>query len=277
MPSHNFCSAREALAERLSLFLDREEAKSESWRWFDEGLGWGRARLFAHGEEPMPNDIQAKLATWFERRKRGEPWAYILGWSLWKGRRFIVTPATLIPRPETEQVLEEAFRLSHIISAEKLVDVGTGTGILAITIALESGLSVSATDISNDALEIARQNALMHAVNIDWSVGDLLEPIAGAIDMVVSNPPYIDPGNEKTLQRELGFEPRVALFSTGKGMDVATRLLGQCLERGVRGAVLEIGAGQGGELESRAFDMGWATVAIKQDMAKHDRVLIARL
>jgi release factor glutamine methyltransferase len=274
-PDQSYFSARDQLAKDLSLFLPKGEATAESWRWFDEGLGWGRARLHAHGEEPMASNVEGQLAAWLNRRQKGEPWAYILGWATWRGRRFRVTPATLIPRPETEIVFEAAMRLAEQVGAKRAVDVGTGSGILGISLALESKLKVIATDISEDAIEVAKHNAGELGTQIEFALGDLLEPVGGPIDLVVSNPPYVDLCDAPNLQRELFFEPGTALFAPGNGMEVATRLLKQCFDRGAKGAVVEIGAGQGAEMKSRALDMGWRSVEIKQDMAKHDRVLIA--
>ena len=275
MQNQSFTSARRALAEKLSLFLNHNEANAESWRWFEEGLGWGRARIIAHGNEIVTEDIENQLAVWLDRRARGEPWAYILGWTTWRGRRFNVTPATLIPRPETEFVLESAIELAVQIGARRVLDVGAGAGILAVTLALETNLDVTATDISPKALAAAKQNAREHGVNITWLSGDLLASVPDPVDLVVSNPPYVDPDDKANLQRELLFEPGAALFAPDRGLEVTTRLLEQCFKRKARGVVLEIGSGQGDELKLRASKIGWQVVEIKQDIAKHDRVLTA--
>jgi len=271
----SIASARRALAKRLSLFLTDLEANAESWRWFEEGLELGRARMAAHGEEPLTSEIEDQLDAWFNRRKQGEPWVYILGWTTWRGRRFRVTNATLIPRPETEFVLESAMRLANQISAKRVVDVGTGSGILGVTLALETRLEVTATDISMEALAVAKQNAQSHNAGLTFACGDLLVPVSIPLDLVVSNPPYVNPDDETTLQRELSFEPRMALFAPDHGMEVATRLLKEGMERNARGLVMEIGAGQGDALKARAVGMGWRTVNIEQDTAGHDRVLTA--
>jgi release factor glutamine methyltransferase len=266
---------RRALAKRLSSFLADFEANAESWRWFEEGLGWGKAVMAARGEEPAPKEIEDQLDAWFSRRKQGEPWAYILGWTTWRGRRFCVTPATLIPRPETELVLEAAVRTAKQIAAKRVVDVGTGAGILGVALALETALDVTATDVSTEALAVAKQNAHEHNARLTFACGDLLAPVSGSIDLIVSNPPYVDPEDAMTLQRELSFEPKLALFAPDGGLGVATRLLGQGFERNAWGLVMEIGAGQGDALRARATEMGWQTVKIEQDTAGHDRVLTA--
>ncbi|MDR2561831.1 MAG: peptide chain release factor N(5)-glutamine methyltransferase [Holophagales bacterium] len=271
----SYFSARKELAKQLSRFLPELEAAAESWRWFEDGLGWDKARLHAHGEEPITESIEAQLGEWLDRRRSGEPMAYILGWVVWRGRRFRVTPATLIPRPETEIVLESALHLAKRLGSTYTVDVGTGSGILGISLALEANMQVTATDISAEAIEVAKHNASALGAQIEFACGDLLKPVDGPIDLVVSNPPYVDFADAPSLQRELAFEPRSALFSPGAGMDVAARLLKQCLERGAKGAVIEIGSGQGAKMKSQALEVGWKSIEIKQDMAKHDRVLIA--
>jgi release factor glutamine methyltransferase len=268
-------SARRALAKGLSRFLTDTEASAESWRWFEEGLGWGKAKLAAHGEEPISKEAEDQLDGWFNRRKQGEPWAYILGWATWRGRHFCVTPATLIPRPETEIVFEVAARVAKQIAVARVVDVGTGTGILGVTLALETKLDITATDISEEALAVARQNAQEHNARLTFACGDLLGPISSPVDLIVSNPPYVDPEDEPRLQRELTFEPRMALFAPDHGLGIATRLLKQCAERNARGLVMEIGAGQGDALRDRAMEAGWQTVKIERDTAGHDRVLTA--
>jgi len=271
----SYYSARRELAKHLSRFLPELEATAESWRWFEDGLGWDKARLHAHGEKPITESIEAQLGEWLDRRRSGEPMAYILGWVVWRGRRFRVTPATLIPRPETEIVLESALHLAKQLGSNSVVDVGTGSGILGISLAQETNMQVTATDISVEAIKVAKHNAIELGAQVEFVCGDLLEPLDGPIDLVVSNPPYVDFADAPSLQRELTFEPKSALFSPGAGIDIAARLLKQCLERGAKGAVIEIGSGQGAEMKSLALDMGWKNVEIKQDMAKHDRVLIA--
>jgi release factor glutamine methyltransferase len=269
--------ARKELAKRLSLFLSEREANAESWRWFDEGIGWDRARIAAHGEERVSEDILGQLDAWFERRQHGEPWAYILGWVVWGGRRFLVSPATLIPRPETELVLESALRLAERLAPRCIADVGTGAGILGIALALNASLNVAATDISSEALAVAKENARRHNARLTFACGDLLDPISDPIDMVVSNPPYVDPEDADSIQRELSFEPKSALFASDHGMEVVTRLLKQGIVRNVKALVSEIGSGQGGEIMARAMGMGWQSVSIECDASGHDRVLTATL
>lgn len=266
---------RSDLAKALAAFLDPEEAWAESWRWFEEGLGWDRARLAARGEEPVADGLGERIGKWLRRRRDGEPWAYILGWTLFRGRRFEVDREVLIPRPETELLVEAALELGARLDLHRAADIGTGSGIVAVSLALERAWAVTATDISAGALGVARRNAKAHGAALHFLQGDLLAPLPEPLGLVVSNPPYVDPADRPTLQRELSFEPALALFSGDHGLRHPTEILRQARERHAPACVLEIGAGQGQELGQRALGFGWRSVEIRPDWAGHDRVLIA--
>lgn len=263
------------LAAALAQFLDPREATAECVRIFEEGLGRSRAWLVAHGDEDAPEEVRHQLGEWVRRRRNGEPWAYLLGWTLWRGRRFTVSPATLIPRPETELVLEAALEVGRRLEVSRCVDVGTGSGILAITLALETDWEISATDLSPGALAVAQANAAALGATVAFHHGHLLDPLPGPPGLVVSNPPYVDEADRPSLQRELGFEPEMALFAPEQGLALATDLLTEARRRAALGCVLEIGAGQGAELVRRARAAGWKRASSHQDLAGHDRILIA--
>jgi release factor glutamine methyltransferase len=212
---------------------------------------------------------------WLSRRSQGEPWAYLLGWAPFRGRRFQVTPATLIPRPETELVLEAALEVGRRLKVLHACDIGTGSGILGISMALETDWQVTATDISAGALEAAKANATALGASLSFSQGDLLAAVKGVAGLVVSNPPYVDPADAPGLQRELGFEPATALFAPERGLALSTEILRQARRRSAPACILEIGSGQGAELELRALAAGWKRVVVHQDLAGHDRVLMA--
>lgn len=266
--------ARE-LAAKLAEFLEPEEARAESRIWLEEGLGLSRAWLAAHGPDPVPAETLAQVEGWLARRRQGEPWSYILGWAPFRGRRFQVTSATLIPRPETELVLEAALEVGRRLKVLHACDIGTGSGILAVSMALETDWGVTATDLSPGALAVARANAAQLGARVRFFQGDLLAAAPDPLGLVVSNPPYVDPADEPSLQRELAFEPREALFAPDRGLALATALLRQAHARQAPGCVLEIGAGQGAELQARAEAIGWRLCAVHQDLAGHDRVLMA--
>jgi release factor glutamine methyltransferase len=262
------------LASALAVFLDPEEAHAESIRWFEDGLGRSRSWMAAHGGEPVPDAVRRQVGAWVRRRRTGEPWAYILGWTLFRDRRFRVTPDTLIPRPETELLVEAALDVGRRLGVDRCVDVGTGSGIIAVSLALETDWTVAATEISPGALAVARTNASDLGAEVAFLPGSLLDPVGDPLGLVVANLPYVDPADRPGLQRELAFEPESALFAPDRGLQLSTDLLAQARARKVPACLLEIGAGQGGELCRRALGMGWRKSMVHQDMAGHDRVLI---
>ena len=263
------------LAAALSGFLDPSEAHAESIRWFEEGLGKSRSWVAAHGDEPVPAEVRRQVSGWVRRRRAGEPWAYLLGWSLFRGRRFQVTPDTLIPRPETELLVEAALDVGTRLGVDRCVDVGTGSGIIAITLALETGWAVAASELSPGALAVAQANARALGAEVAFQAGSLLDPVPDPVGLVVANLPYVDPADGPTLQRELAFEPSSALFAPDRGLALSAALLGQAKARQASACLLEIGAGQGGELCRRALGSGWRKALVHQDLVGHDRVLIA--
>lgn len=271
----DFRSLRLHLQIQLEDVLPKEEASAESWLWFEDGLGRSRSWVAAHGDLQAAPEDGARLEAWLERRRTGEPWAYILGWTLWRGRRFEVTRDTLIPRPETELVLEAALEVGRRLGVFHACDVGTGSGILGITLALETDWRLSASDISRKALKVAQRNAASLGAQVAFREGSLLAPLTDPVGLVVSNPPYVDPDDRPGLQRELAWEPESALFAPDRGLAVATALLREARVRSAPGVVLEIGAGQGQDLKVRAEAMGWRNLLIHSDFSGHDRVLVA--
>lgn len=225
--------------------------------------------------------VQALVA----RRACREPLQYVLGTQEFCGREFQVTPAVLIPRPESALLVAEAVRRCASHPAATVVDVGTGSGCLAVSVALAlPEARVLAIDASAEALLVARRNMVQHGCDarIDCRQGDLLAPLGEAewlekIDVILSNPPYIADGEISTLQPEVGrFEPRLALAGGVDGMEVHRRLLQQApayLKTG--GALLmEVGLGQADAVCRAAEQSGWfQTVAVLQDEAGIARVV----
>ncbi len=182
-----------------------------------------RSYLVAHADEQLPN-TQA-IDSFAERRASGEPLAYILGYREFYGRRFFVTPDVLIPRPETETIID-------IVKAQrpdKILDVGTGSGCIAITLALElPDARVSALDISNDALEIAQKNAAHHSAKVDFHKSNLLDnyqPEPGTL--IIANLPYVDTNWDWLDHKSLDFEPSLALYAEQGGLELIYRLIDQ--------------------------------------------------
>lgn len=263
------------LSAALAEFLDLSEAHAESVRWFEEGLDLSRAWMAIHGGEMVSPGVRRKVSTWVRRRRAGEPWAYILGWCLFRDRRFKVSADTLIPRPETELLLEAALDVGRRLKVDRCVDVGTGSGILGVSLALETDWRLTATDLSPGALAVARRNAADLGAKLTFREGSLLEPVPGPVGLVVANLPYVDPADRPTLQRELAYEPESALFAPDRGLALSTDLLVQARARQAPACLLEIGAGQGGELCRRALGAGWRKAMVHQDFAHHDRILVA--
>lgn len=263
------------LATALAEFLDPEEAHAECIRWFEDGLDRSRSWMAAHGTEQVPGEVRRRVSGWVRRRRKGEPWAYILGWSLFRDRRFKVTPDTLIPRPETELLVEAALDVGRRLKIDRCVDVGTGSGIIAVSLALETDWQVMASELSPGALAVARENARVLGAAIQFHEGHLLDPVPDPLGLVVANLPYVDPADRPTLQRELTFEPASALFAPDRGLALSEDLLAQAHARKAPACLLEIGAGQGGELCRRAMGIGWHKAMIHQDLAGHDRILVA--
>ncbi|WP_243304022.1 peptide chain release factor N(5)-glutamine methyltransferase [Geothrix oryzisoli] len=263
------------LGAALAEFLDHAEAHAESLRWFEEGLGLSRSWMVAHGGDLVPDEVRAQASAWVRRRRTGEPWAYILGWCLFRGRRFRVNRDTLIPRPETELLVEAALDVGNRLGVADCVDVGTGSGIIAVSLALETDWRVSATDLSPGALAVARENGAALGAKVAFFEGSLLDSIPDPLGLVVANLPYVDPADEPGLQRELAFEPASALFAPDRGLALSADLLRSAIARRAPACLLEIGAGQGGELCRRALGAGWGKAMVHQDFAGHDRILVA--
>ena len=186
-------------------------------------LGKDRVFLHAHPDYELSETEEKQADSDLERRAKHEPLAYILGYKEFYGRNFIVSPDVLIPRPETEAIIN----LAKEQKPAKILDVGTGSGCIAITLKLELPVSnVSAVDISPKALQIARQNAAKLGAEIAFSESDLLEKVQGEYDLIVANLPYVDK-NWDWLSPELAYEPDLALYAEDSGLYDIKRLVRQ--------------------------------------------------
>lgn len=183
-----------------------------------------RSYLYAHPEEELTEFGWIHYGRYLHQRVKGRPTQYITKRQEFYGRDFRVTPDVLIPRPETEHVVETALRLAP--SARRIVDVGTGSGAIAVTLALEMRTSVYATDLSLPALTIAHENARSLGADVRLIACDLTSALrGGCFDLLVSNPPYIPKSELPTLQREVrDYEPHSALFAGPTGLEVYERL-----------------------------------------------------
>jgi release factor glutamine methyltransferase len=258
-------------------------------------LDCDRAYLYAHPERELNADEVSRYNAVLARRATGVPAQYITGHQEFWGMDLIVSPAVLIPRPETEHVVEAVLEIvgDHKqnqnqdqgprtgVSALNIVDVGTGSGAIALALARElTSAEIHATDISHAALEVARINAARHELTsrIAFHRADLLSDLAiGEFDVVVSNPPYVGESEEDQVQIEVRkFEPRGAVFAGPTGLEVIERLIPQAHEALRPGGwlIFEIS----GTIADGVRQMigGWADVAIKNDLQGIPRVVVAR-
>ncbi|MFV9510391.1 peptide chain release factor N(5)-glutamine methyltransferase [Tepidibacillus sp. LV47] len=198
-------------------------------------FGWDRSQLFIHWHEPMPMSLFQQLEQWLERRINHEPLQYIIGSQEFYGRTFFVNSKVLIPRPETELLVEAIMKQAEKIWDDQpitVADIGTGSGVIAITLALERpNWRVYAIDISQDALQIAKRNAEKLGAKLDFHHGDLLEPFIRQnfkIDILVSNPPYIPSRDIQTLMPEVkDYEPLLALDGGKDGLAFYRKIIAQ--------------------------------------------------
>lgn len=239
-------------------------------------LNASRAHIIAHKERVLTPVESAEFESLVLRREGGEPVAYMLGKRAFYDREFIVTPAVLIPRPETEHLVEAALDFLRDKPTATVVDVATGSGAIIVTLKANApGIHAHATDISTAALDVARRNAGAQNVAVQFYAGDLLTPIiANGImpDLVTANLPYIASGDLPGLA-VTKHEPRLALDGGADGLDLVRRLLDQVagLMRPGGGVLLEIGADQGEAVRQLAMGR-FASVRIDRDYAGHDRV-----
>jgi release factor glutamine methyltransferase len=218
-------------------------------------LGWDRARLLAEQRGPMPAALEPRFSDWIARRSRREPSAYILGVREFWGLDFRVSPDVLIPRPETEFIVEEALPVLRALESPRVADIGTGSGILAVAIAHEiPACSVIASDISPAALAVAERNAAAHGVagRIRFVETSYLEGVDGTFDVIVSNPPYVRDRDKNALSQDVRHEPDVALFGGDDGLRHVAGVLDTAVHnlRGSGWLLMEFGYGQEDDVRS---------------------------
>lgn len=243
-------------------------------------LGLSEAQILARDDRPVDPRDAGRYREWIERRTGGEPVAYILGEREFYGRVFHVDSRVLIPRPETEHLIEQALRVS-LPTRPRILEIGVGSGCIAVTLACELPFArVVATDLSAGALTVARGNAkrLGAADRVGLVRTDLFAGIAPeSIDLLVSNPPYVDRAEGAEMSPEVcNFEPHLALFPPGGGgLETIARLLesAAALRPGTR-VLLEIGRGQLAALETLARAAGFDLLAAPSDYAGIPRVAV---
>ena len=245
-------------------------------------LACNRAYLYAHSEQELSPDEERRYFDVIAERGRGKPAQYITGHQEFWGLDFIVTPAVLIPRPETEHVVETVLELPRSMPRGTLVDVGTGSGCIALALATElPHAEIHASDISADALEVARANAarLELESRVRFRQSDLLEAFDARpqFDFVVSNPPYVGLAEPEKVQRQVReFEPKVAVFGGETGLEVYPRLIAQAAKVLKPDGWLVMEIGYSFEARIREMLTGWAEVRVTPDLQGIPRVIAAR-
>jgi len=247
-------------------------------------LGVNRAYLYAHPERELTAEEEARYDEVLAQRATGMPSQYITGHQEFWGLDFVVTPAVLIPRPETEHLVETVLELARGIARLKLVDVGTGSGCVALALAHElKSAAVYAVDVSADALEIARANAARLQLDgrVRFMQSNVLEALADVcdFDFVVSNPPYVGFGEADKVQKSVrDFEPRVAVFAGEQGLDVIGLLIEQAHRALKPGGwlAMEIGYSMRDAVVNLLSPTMWEDVRVVPDLQGIPRVVAAR-
>lgn len=235
--------------------------------------------LIAHPERPVTPAQSGELEVFVARRAQGEPLAYLVGRADFYGLEFFVSPAVLIPRPDTEILLELAVVRAKALNAARVVDLGTGSGIVAVTLArLCPSAEITAVDISPGAMDVARINAARHGAPVNFLSGSWYAPLGEArFDLIVSNPPYVVDGDPHLQQNGLDFEPQGALtdgVAGGDGLSCIRAIVGGAPAHLLPGGwlLLEHGYDQAAPVRALLAAAGFAGVASWRDLAGIERV-----
>lgn len=249
-----------------------------------DALGMKRLDLYLQFDRPLLPEELAEFKQRLRRRARREPLQYIAGHAAFRNLNLVVDRRVLIPRPETEVLVDYVLGWAAGRHGLSVLDVGTGSGAIALTLATEGEQvfrRVVATDISSGALEVAEQNRVAVGARVEFRRGPFFEPVAGeCFDVVVSNPPYVGERERSTLDPEVAeWEPPEALFSGLDGLEAIRRLAEEAPRHLSPGGLLalEIGAGQGEAVQNllRATS-AFESVEVKPDLAGRDRIVLAR-
>ena len=242
--------------------------------------GWGRAEVLGHPEREVSETAESAFRELIERRVAAEPMAYLLGEREFYGRVFKADRRALIPRPETELLVEIGMegvkRWRELGVKPRVVDVGTGSGAIAVSLAAETGALVIATDISLDALELAQENAYQHSARLEPVATDLLSGLRGPLHVVLANLPYVP--RDRVLPPDVGrYVPAVALFGGIRGTELIERLLREARDVLAPGGELAVELdeeAQAAPIAALARELyAQAEVRIRQDAGGYDRVV----
>jgi release factor glutamine methyltransferase len=277
----------ERLADARDRFLragiPRDEAALDAEVLARHVLDCDRATLLTRARDPLPSAFERLFEDLVQRRIDREPVAYIVGHREFWGLEFEVTPAVLIPRPETELIIEEALSTWPARDAvRRVIDVGTGSGCLAVVLAIEfAAAKVLGTDSSPRALEVAGRNGARHNLGgrVSFIQANLLDRISGSADLIVSNPPYLREGDAPELQPEVArYEPSSALYAGPEGLEVIRRLLAEAPPHLADNGrlIVEFGFDQDAGVRDAAEHTGWTIDRIRRDLQGIPRVAVLR-
>jgi len=275
----------------LSNLYDNSEAEALTLLTISEVSGFSKAKIKAFPELEVPGEQAKRLADILTRLKTGEPLQYILDTAEFYGLTFKVTPSVLIPRPETEELVEWVIQSvkEDKLSAGDLLDIGTGSGCIAISLKKNlPGFKVSAIDISGDALSVATENARLNEVSVDFMQADILNftnsqipDLKSQISLIVSNPPYVTETDKKQMHTNVtDFEPHTALFVPQDDPLIFYKAIADfALQRLTNGGYLffEINEQFGAETAKMLTNKGFKNVLLRQDMPGRDRMIRASM
>lgn len=263
--------------------ISKDEATLDAEVLARHVLNCDRATLLTRAQDRLPSAFGRLYEGLVQRRLAREPIAYIVENREFWGLEFEVTPDVLIPRPETELVVEEALsEFPHRPLIHTIIDVGTGSGCLAVILAIEfASASLTATDSSRPAIDVARRNAARHNVSerIAFVHGDLLAGFPGSADLIVSNPPYVPDRDAATLPPEVAqYEPAAALYAGSDGLAVIRRLFAEAPAHLAPGGrlIVEFGFQQESGVRAAAVESGWTIERVRRDLQGIPRIAVLR-
>lgn len=278
------------IESRISTLLDSATRRLKELSWCDRArleseillshlLQKDRVYLHAHSNSSI--ECEDEFFKLIKRRELGEPIEYITGCVSFYGREFFVKKGALVPRPESEILIQKALELIELNShIETICEVGAGSGALSITLALElknikDDIEIVATDISKDALEVANKNQKRYSTNIELIECDLLEKVDKKIDILISNPPYIK--DSYKLTKNLEFEPKMALFGGERGLDIIERLIDEVYKREIELFICEMGYDQKSLVEEHLKGREFNSLCFYKDLSNLFRGFILKL
>lgn len=236
--------------------------------------------IHAHLDEDLDKKTYKAFVDMVDQRAQGYPLQYLLGTEFFWGREYKVDPRALIPRPESELLVESCLEIISKLDRPRVLEIGSGSGALAISIGASSPKAqITSVDISKEALDLAKSNARDHGVtNVDFIWSDVYENVRKKYDIIISNPPYIDKNHMEDLQEEVRYEPRLALYGGEDGLDFYRRIIGggKSYLKSPGYLLLELGYDQYGPVRDLLDDNDYEFLTYKKDLQGHIRLVGAR-